>query len=250
MQDIKIMNQKCIILGAGFSKAIADLPVTNGMFNSFKKVLEEQQLLGHENRVNWGMRIFDFIEYLQRLYLEEPYSRAEKDGKIIKSNYYENFEAICSIIDINLLSEVHALCESKGLTSDLSNKPLFINKTTSELKQIRGWIGTYLKLALINNDINENLISKFFNKHFSNLSSIITFNYDLIIERFLFKQDLWFPKDGYGFNIKNIPQISSIYNDKKSSIPILKMHGSLNWKVDKYNNNDFALEWVSIHGHL
>jgi hypothetical protein len=237
------MNERCIVLGAGFSKSIANLPTTIDLLNAFNNVKITQENLGHTNRVSWGEEIFKFINYLQKFYLDEPYSRAEKDGRIITANYYENFEALCSLIDLNLQSEVHALSESDGQKSDLSGKPLFLNKTISQLKQIRGWIGTYMKLALISAEVNEIVLDKFYNQYLDNSDSVITFNYDLIIEKYLYFRSMWLPKDGYGFNIENIPKVSSKYNNTISRFQVLKMHGSLNWKTESLYNNGFELEW-------
>jgi len=49
---------------------------------------------------------------------------------------------------------------------------------------------------------------------------VITFNYDLEIERALRTRQLWTIRDGYGFTIENGP---------KTPVTVLKLHGSTNW---------------------
>lgn len=236
--------KSCLVLGAGFSKSISNLPVTKEMFGAFKKEIENQRKLNNSMRVRRGERLFNFLETLENDFLKIPYSRVEKDGNILQSNYLENFEALCSFIDLNLTFEVHALCESKGIKSDLSGKPLFVNYTTSKLKEIRGYIGDYIYLSLINFETNDSLLNKFRDLFLINYPSIITFNYDLILERYLFYQDYWFPKDGYGFQPSELPELNNNYLSKKSSIEILKMHGSLNWEPSSMFHSKFRLRWL------
>jgi hypothetical protein len=52
--------------------------------------------------------------------------------------------------------------------------------------------------------------------------TVITFNYDLGIERALRSAGLWSIKSGYGFLIEN--------DEQPSSVELLKLHGSTNWR--------------------
>ena len=53
--------------------------------------------------------------------------------------------------------------------------------------------------------------------------SVITFNYDLGVERALRTAGLWDIKTGYGFLIEN--------GDQPSPVEVLKLHGSTNWRA-------------------
>jgi hypothetical protein len=53
--------------------------------------------------------------------------------------------------------------------------------------------------------------------------AVITFNYDLGIERALNVADKWNVSTGYGFTIGEAP--------KASSVGVLKLHGSINWRA-------------------
>jgi len=237
------MSNTCLVLGAGFSKAVANLPITKEMISAFQKELENQRLLKNTIRINGGENLLQFLDTIENDFLKSFYARVEKGGKIIKSNYLENFEGLCSFIDTNLAFEVHALSESNGLQSDLTGKPLFANYTSTRLRDIRAYIGDYLYLSLINDNCNEELLNKIHNIFFNKCSSIITFNYDLILEKYLFRNNYWFPKDGYGFIPKELPEVNSIYINRPSVIKIFKMHGSLNWEPSTMFHSNFQFKW-------
>jgi len=50
---------------------------------------------------------------------------------------------------------------------------------------------------------------------------VLTFNYDLALERELRKRSLWEINDGYGFSLG--------HEAPRSGVKILKLHGSANW---------------------
>lgn len=60
---------------------------------------------------------------------------------------------------------------------------------------------------------------------------MITFNYDLIVERALYERGIWKPKDGYGITFKGSPKIARAHSSR-SGVCIYKLHGSLNWEND------------------
>lgn len=231
-----------IILGSGFSKAVANLPVTKEMIDYFKKEMVKQEKLNN-NHARRGKEILEFIENLKKQYIYEPYSKVNNNGEVIWTNICENFEKICSFIDLNLNSELHALIKDTTGSSDLSGKPLFANFTTYKLKELRLNIINYLVLVLSNDVANEKILIEFENKILNNCNSIITFNYDLILDKFLYKKQYWFPKDGYGYVFNNHNRIKKEYLLKKSKIKLLKMHGSINWKLNI--NDDIELKWYN-----
>jgi hypothetical protein len=53
--------------------------------------------------------------------------------------------------------------------------------------------------------------------------SVITFNYDLAVERALHTAGLWDIKTGYGFSIEN--------GEQRSPVKVFKLHGSTNWRA-------------------
>jgi hypothetical protein len=59
-------------------------------------------------------------------------------------------------------------------------------------------------------------------------SSVLTFNYDIAIERALKQAGKWDIGDGYGFPI--------MYSGATSAITVYKLHGSVNWFKDPLND--------------
>jgi hypothetical protein len=53
--------------------------------------------------------------------------------------------------------------------------------------------------------------------------AVITFNYDLGVERALRATGLWNVKSGYGFSIED--------GETPSPVEVLKLHGSTNWRA-------------------
>lgn len=72
-------------------------------------------------------------------------------------------------------------------------------------------------------------------KALSDGDSIISFNYDLIIDASLKKNKRWYEIGGYGFPyFKILVQYGEKFNtDQKSNVSLLKLHGSLNWSHHK-----------------
>jgi hypothetical protein len=75
---------RCYVLGAGFSKAMADLPVMKEMVQAFTSRLEQEKALGETLRVTWGKRLLSDIDCLETKFFREAYV----DGK--KGQTYEN----------------------------------------------------------------------------------------------------------------------------------------------------------------
>ena len=82
--------RKCFVLGAGFSKAVAKLPLTRELTKKFWDVLEKEKELGHNNRVFWGESMKKYVE------------------KYVDPLEQENLGAILSFIDINLSSPINS----------------------------------------------------------------------------------------------------------------------------------------------
>jgi len=76
--------------------------------------------------------------------------------------------------------------------------------------------------------------------------SIITFNYDLVVEESVEDSQKWNPKHGYGY--KDVTGLNGAWsrawfkkhnvaaeNVKESDIQLFKLHGSINWTIHKFN---------------
>ena len=232
--------QRVLVLGAGFSKAIAGLPVTYEILDVFREVQKKEEKKGHNNRVIQGNRIFNFWRVLTETYLTRP---RMKDDRLLESNIQTSFESVLTFIDLNLSSEIRAQFEGSDGKYSYSKRNMFWQGTN--LHQIRLDIESYLYLALIAPEINQELLETFGAKFITPGTTIITFNYDLIIDQHLFHNHVWFPRDGYGFEA-NVPAMS-VDDGVVSENQLLKLHGSLNWEEERFFG-PFQFKWRDDEG--
>jgi hypothetical protein len=231
--------KRVFIVGAGFSKAVADLPLTSEMINRFKEVLEDSRRHGDENGILWGQSIFRFWTDLEKQFLELPLRKTGNNSRILNSNYWTNFESVLTFIDHNLNNEVQGRFKNSEEEYS-SNGPgyMFWDNNSHCLEEVRWSITTYLYRALINGKPNESVLTLFTESLLNDGDTVISFNYDLILERFLFQKRRWLPHDGYGLEDFNhsIPPVNPEFQ-KPSQIKLLKLHGSLNW------DDQYRLRW-------
>src|SRR5882724_1588405 len=215
---------RCYVLGAGFSNAVADLPLMKGMVREFAKRLEQEKAHGKNTlRVRWGERLLSDIEHLESKFFREPYV---KNGQTYENcNFSENFEALVSYIDLNLSGRTSATLVVDGKKSNITTPSLFEYPTN--LDELRLCIQTYLYLVLIGPFPETPLLSLFI-EQLAPDDAIITFNYDLVVETALYKRRLWNPSDGYGLEFKGTETVSES-SKFKTQICLYKLHGSLNW---------------------
>lgn len=79
-------------------------------------------------------------------------------------------------------------------------------------------------------------------------STIITFNYDMVIEEAFSKTGSWNPRDGFGVEIRGVSHewtrrwyaTSKIGEHEKSRVTLLKLHGSLGWV--QYSNHQLKMK--------
>ncbi len=212
------------ILGAGFSKAYEEspskqkMPLAKEVFQTFNKLSISK---------NPNVLIGKILNYL----------------KIERNLNYNDFSSFSEDIE-KLYSEVETkLLESWNKEDGNNGKKNLYWSTYNELIFI---------FSSILNEIQNGPISKAHNRFVSHLASndtLITFNWDTLIDRCLCDSGLWNSDTGY------YVQPSHIYRDgweksskeKGSSINLLKLHGSTNWLMsypmfDKKNQFKFSHE--------
>lgn len=229
---------RCYILGAGFSKAVANLPVMKEMVSTFTHIRERERELGHNNRVLWGDRLLSYLDHLENEFFRKPCVDTDNGQAYETCNFKENLEALVSFIDLNLSGEIRAtLVDKQGRMSNFTKHSLFWNY--SDLGELRRCIQTYLYLALIG-PVAESPLLRLFIDQLVPEDRLITFNYDLVVETALYNRGLWNPSDGYGIEFQGFP---GVCESKKfrTLIPLYKLHGSLNW-------NDSALRFFYDDG--
>jgi hypothetical protein len=223
---------KCFILGAGFSNAVAELSVTKDLITRFKKIQEDERIANPDLRVQWGETIKEFLSKLESQFIPPSHQSIVQGSKNDWSIWYSDIESLLTFIDANLISPLHTEVV-------VNNEPVYSIKESpfwrgTDLREVRGCIQTYLYLSLSSNfHVNENL--KRFIDILSPGDNVISFNYDLVLDKGLFESGIWKPGDGYGF-----PAVNDKY-EAQSTISLLKLHGSLNW--EKGLEGKIELNW-------
>lgn len=201
---------------------------------AFWDIRSREAQLGHRNRVSWGDRIQNYLLNLEAEFFEKPCIDTENGQTYEECNFQENLEALISFIDLNTAGQIKAtVTDRHGRATSYSKSSLFWN--FSDLDELRTCIETYIYLALIRPEIKKGILDRFLRKIISN-DEVITFNYDLIVEKRLFDLGIWKPRDGYGIVFDDLPIIVQSHTIE-SQVMIHKLHGSLNW------NSDFSLRF-------
>ncbi len=230
-----------LVLGAGFSKAVASAPLTNEMFKIFAELYEVEKI--------YSIRKFTYDNLMSLVEILDS-NLSDKYGKEHSIRIYNeftvknNFEDLLTFIDLNL---------QKVNPNDKENSLELIGAFPiggigeNLLEESKWAIKTYLYLSLCELDININLepyLRNFFKNHTNSNLTIITFNYDFLLEQYLYSLGYWFPDDGYFQKIKHGDKV---LNNHVSKVKIIKLHGSINW--DSYNQFDdsLKLEWRNLN---
>ena len=210
----------------------------------FGCIHEREKAAGRDNRAFWGARILQFLNELEEEFFRKPCVNIEDGESYERCTFRENLESIVSFIDLNLSGKIRAELIRGGNRSDFSKDVLFWNRM--DLKDLRIWIQTYLYLALIG-PVEESPLLASFIDHMLPGDTILTFNYDLVIESALFRRKLWSPTDGYVIWFENTPPPDQ-RNDVSTSFPLHKIHGSLNWEGPDMFQPRLELEFFYDNG--
>jgi hypothetical protein len=137
----------------------------------------------------------------------------------------KSFELVLTDLD----NRIEPLCSKRQASSAAD----FVNSTTPE--SLKEWIGLVHLKAMV-----RDMIPRFFNSLSSHAAEsymrfahdvltegdvVITFNYDLALDRELKRSGKWDIANGYGFAIGDITPA----NLPDSPCKLLKLHGSVNW---------------------
>ncbi len=205
------MRTNLFFLGAGFS-ADAGLPVSNSFMNSMRNAGKNYFLEKTPPSLNVPIR--EFLGY--------------QDGKkeIFDSALISNIEFWLSLVSAKSLGGI----SNRGFTK--LQMQVAISQTIEHC--VSGL-----------SPENENYVDSFVNK-FGKNSTVITFNYDDLVERACDRNDMRYR---YGFKIHGFDSKFTVYfhnrkfdpDENPSSFPIFKLHGSYNWIVKNNTNNIFVV---------
>jgi SIR2-like protein len=150
----------------------------------------------------------------------------------------ENIEYIFTLIDLSLSAP---LLEKNG--SAILYPATFTPFSKSDLEGMKSTLQTFLYLILVNVEAND--LGKQFARIIRENDSIITFNFDLVLEKSLSSFVIWSPLDGYVgvCKFEKDADIEMLIRARKhSKLKIHKMHGSVNWReTELYFLNEYIM---------
>ena len=224
---------RLFIIGAGFSKALANAPLANGFLKAiYEKTLNEDDK--YKNVGNWHNDRAKFLELLT--YLHESviplidWLEKDDDKKILNRDF-ENFldslniEFVCSFLDLHI--NHYFIPKAKGVDLQGCPIPYIHGFHKFDLESALNFILHHMIDLLLeeNLSINTSAFKKMTN-FFREDDKVISFNYDLLVEQMLWKRKFWNPFEGYGFEFER----NGNEDIHESKVTIIKIHGSINWR--------------------
>jgi len=223
--------QRTFLLGAGFSKAVADGPLMSEIWEYIEKAYEREKsrtVLGLNNRLEWFKELDNFVKEFEE---EATFGFNQKEFDKIRVGIKENLEYLFTVIDLHT-QENGPKIEFGRKGVDISPYPVipfrFIGK--DRLEETKRCLLTFLYIIFEN--LKGNNKDNEFGKIISEKDQIITFNYDLVLEKALWQRNIWSPLNGYvGVDkfAKEDDKKKLEEANKYSRIKIHKMHGSICW---------------------
>lgn len=154
--------------------------------------------------------------------------------------HFPDIEFICTLVDLN----IERAYLPTGNKVDLKECPMpFLNNfSVDSLKNAREFIHQQLVKILLPGNLNTN--DDLLHKAISVINegdTVITFNYDLLLEQGLLNRGLWNPKDGYCIGEVKEEELDLLENLNQSEVRVLKMHGSVSWESPSWLNNNLRI---------
>lgn len=208
-------RNRAYMLGAGASHSYGGSingikpPLARDFFKAFNKL---------EISSDVYVRIGNIINYVRdtRNYKVEDFSK-----------WNEDIEAFLTEVD-NLIIE-----QAKKHKESSINADEYISLTKVYDQMI------FLFTSVLNEIQNGKVCDNYSKlvKKINDGDALITFNWDTLLDRALYESDKWFIEDGYNLEFKGIFRDGweNGYNNKKSKVSLLKLHGSTNWLMPYYS---------------
>jgi len=235
---------RVFVIGAGFSKALADAPLATELFEI---IYRNAQVRDDNDRPQRDLDRRDFntvVNYLQQE-AKPLLDYLQRDGTKVKTcegipNLFPiHIEYLCTILDLN----IERPFVPQGIGADLKGCPI---------PYMRGLMVEHLRGArqFIQHQIVELLLPEQLSPKIDLLhkllsliephDTIITFNYDILLEQVLWQNGVWNPVDGYG--IGKIHHREEIHSSlKESKVTVIKLHGSVNWSTPSWSGGEIEI---------
>jgi len=225
---------------------------TNKLYNSLKKDFSELM----SEALVYEVKVSDILmEYIKRYY------KCNFNGNIDKEDLLQK-EEVSKKVNVEKL---YVFLKNKTLEDERKNKNLStiesFSKSYSAERNLLEYIHT--SLSILSYDCASNnyrILSKYITNKGGN---IISFNWDILLEKAMMATGKWSPRDGYAINFKEIiykneeDERKKMINEIQSNNFILKPHGSINWynKDDKMDEQNLLIQSNSnlnaeSYGHL
>lgn len=239
------MNKRVFILGAGFSKAIAAAPLVNEFVGRiYEKAIENVK----GKPESWYASKNSFLHIIKVLEssVEHGLKFLENDGtKIQNRSGIElissiNIEHLCTLLDLNI--DRPFIPKGDGVDLQGCPIPFMTDMYVHDLEAARKFIIHHIIEFLLPDSLNvdEVLLLKFAN-FIKPGDVVLTFNYDLLIEQALWRLEKWSPLGGYLIGkIDDYLKVKPA-NIHKTKVPVIKLHGSVNWREPSIFDDDVII---------
>lgn len=235
---------KVFVIGAGLSKALADAPLATELFEI---IYRNAQVRDDNDRPQRDLDRRDFntvVNYLQQE-AKPLLDYVQRDGTKVKTcegipNLFPiNIEYLCTILDLNIMRPF----VPQGIGADLKGCPIPYMRglTVDHLRGARQFIQHQIVELLLPEQLSPkiDLLDKLLSL-IEPHDTIITFNYDILIEQVLWQHGVWNPVDGYG--IGKIHRREEIHGSlKESKVAVIKLHGSVNWSTPNWSGDEIEI---------
>lgn len=210
---------RVFVLGAGFSKAAADLPLMKEIVPRIREMISKDIRDENSGVQERAHAVGDFLRRARDRYLIQPLR--QRDIEVAWDDFFEDFEFLLTILDLNSTWDHNA----QGINGHGYS---LARMDAAPDNLARQWIDDYIHRALWRNEEAEDNLHRFVSKLRPD-DTVITFNYDLLIDRALWRSERWHPSSGYGVSFQPTPHWKA--GPRASQVLLLKLHGSLNWDV-------------------
>ena len=183
------------------------------IYSNMEKVYHQEKgrkdVLPGNNRVDWFEDLNKFIKALGDF----------------EDTFRNNLEYLVTLLDLRI-DQINRKFIVKGIDINNPNSYPLNGWARDQLEHIRAVFATYLSLCL--EPLIPNGIGIKFAESINEDDSVLTFNYDLALEKALWKLNRWTPNEGY-IRVLDFEFPEDKTKLAQSPIRLLKLHGSLNW---------------------
>jgi len=231
---------KVFVIGAGLSKALADAPLADELFERIYQKARDQDDDDRPQREDDRRGFNKVVGYLQKetkLLLDF----LQQDGTKVKTCegvpglYRIDIEYLCTILDLN----IERPFIPQGIGVDLKGCPVpyMDGLLVDDLRGARQFIYHYILELLLPEQLSPkaDLIDKLFSKVQPG-DTIISFNYDILVEQALWGKRIWDPRDGYKIGKIHSHEKIGSSDYRESKVTVFKPHGSINWGASNGNH--------------